>query len=708
MSSAAGVRPEQRFTQANPCPVCGGHGRQPRGEGKRCHGFISEDGEWARCTREEHAGSAPFEDQTGAFVHKLIGDCKCGVRHGLAAGSERESRRTGRKGRRSRAVETYDYEDEHGDLLYQTVRLEPKDFRQRRPDGAGGWTWNLEGVRRMLYRLPELLATEIDELVLKCEGEKDTDRSRLMGFASTTNVGGAKSWRPEYAEPLRGRPVAIIPHNDKDGREHAEKAARSLYGKAASVKVVHLPGVPEGGGDLCDWADAGGTADKLRRLIDETPEWRPPEERDDGRVLLGKVIREGIEPPAVLVDDVLLEGKTHAIYGPSGFGKTYVLLWLTLRVLERGAPVIIFDNENNVSIMAERLEQLGADPDQIDRLLHYHPFPELPTTDEGRQLYEARLDRIKPGLVGFDSWISFLASNGLDENSSNDISTFSAHYLQPARRRGITTLMLDHVPHDGNHARGSTRKRDEVDVMWALGRLMPFDRDRVGSITLTRVKDREGWVPQSVTFSVGGDGKGGFVFARSGGTTETEGEDGLKDSESKSLRALKTFGERGARAVEWQKKAAEKEVARRTFYGAKAVLLAKGRVLQEKQRYFVAGAGRCSGGAMHQDAPTQGKGAEGAAAYRAAPSAPPGTSESAARLVTTEEVVEEFGRWSAGARKNLPLYLGGKVTLEVLVRSVLSGLGKDPEEWQRTAVTVEDAARDPKNHPFECDCGECL
>jgi hypothetical protein len=42
-------------------------------------------------------------------------------------------------------------------LLYQVVRFAPKDFRQRRPDGPGGWTWNLKGVRRVLYRLFELL-----------------------------------------------------------------------------------------------------------------------------------------------------------------------------------------------------------------------------------------------------------------------------------------------------------------------------------------------------------------------------------------------------------------------------------------------------------------------------------------------------------------------------------------------------------------------
>ncbi len=51
-------------------------------------------------------------------------------------------------------VATYDYTDEDGELLYQAVRYEPKDFRQRRPDGKGGWIWTLDDVRIVPYRLP--------------------------------------------------------------------------------------------------------------------------------------------------------------------------------------------------------------------------------------------------------------------------------------------------------------------------------------------------------------------------------------------------------------------------------------------------------------------------------------------------------------------------------------------------------------------------
>ena len=51
----------------------------------------------------------------------------------------------------------YAYRDEAGDVVFEVVRV-GKRFRQRRPDGNGGWVWNVNGVRRVLYRLPEVVA----------------------------------------------------------------------------------------------------------------------------------------------------------------------------------------------------------------------------------------------------------------------------------------------------------------------------------------------------------------------------------------------------------------------------------------------------------------------------------------------------------------------------------------------------------------------
>jgi hypothetical protein len=77
-------------------------------------------------------------------------------------------------------------------------------------------------------------------------------------------------------------------------------------------------------------------------------------------------------------------------------------------------------------------------------------------------------------------------------------------------------------------------------------------------------------------------------------------------------------------------------------------------------------------------------------------------------LIGVKDVVGEFNRRASGARKNLPLYLRGEITLEVLTRSVLYSLDKNPEAWRQTAALVEEAASDAKNHPVECECEWCV
>jgi hypothetical protein len=93
-----------------------------------------------------------LHDFAGCTVDVITGAVGCTVadlffrRNGL--GADRGGRRI---------VATYQYTDVMGTVVYETVRYDPKDFRQRRPDGAAGWIWDLKGVTRVLYRLPDLL-----------------------------------------------------------------------------------------------------------------------------------------------------------------------------------------------------------------------------------------------------------------------------------------------------------------------------------------------------------------------------------------------------------------------------------------------------------------------------------------------------------------------------------------------------------------------
>lgn len=172
-----------------------------------------------------------------------------------------------------RIVATYDYTDAQGELLFQTVRYEPKDFRQRRPDGSGGWTWNLKDTARLLYRLRDLIDADPDDWIVVVEGEKDCDRLAALGIAATTCPMGAGKWSKLSDDSvLAGRRVAIIPDADKAGRDHAADVAQRLHARARELRIVELPGKVK---DAADWIQAGGTAEQLLPIIDAAPAYKP-------------------------------------------------------------------------------------------------------------------------------------------------------------------------------------------------------------------------------------------------------------------------------------------------------------------------------------------------------------------------------------------------------------------------------------------------
>jgi Protein of unknown function (DUF3987) len=207
-----------------------------------------------------------------AEVFRLVGRNEPEYWHG--------SRRNGNSGGRARTkpnghssawreVERYQYLDGAGNLRFEVVRQErgqgvqrKKKFLQRRPDGKGGWIWNLDGVDPLLYQLPKLLKRSTEATYL-CEGEKCVQTLEAWGLLATCNPMGAGNWRSEYSAVLRGRVVVILPDNDEPGQKHAAAVATALLGVVASVRMVELPGLPEKG-DVTDWRDAGGTIERFR------------------------------------------------------------------------------------------------------------------------------------------------------------------------------------------------------------------------------------------------------------------------------------------------------------------------------------------------------------------------------------------------------------------------------------------------------------
>lgn len=425
----------------------------------------------------------------------------------------------------------YDYCDEAGKLIFQAVRLDPKAFRQRRPDSTapGGWKWNLGGVRRVLFLLRELLAADPGDPVFVCEGEKDALSLARLGLVATCNPMGAGKWRPEYSEALKGRAVVILADNDGPGRDHAAQVARSLTGVADSVGIVELPGLPEHG-DVTDWIGCGGTAEELLRLAGEAPDWTPapagvtaPGEPPIPRriipyVDLETMARDGIPPVPWIWPELLAEGDIALVGGPAGCGKTTTIHsagvslarkrpWCGM-VPPRAYRVLIVDEEQGRNASARTLIRLGA-PDRNVKLLSMAGV--RLSTSEGCGLLVAALEDFRPEILVLDSLTQIFSV--ANENDASEVGQRFAFLFELRDRFSLTIIGIHHKPKDVpgtqrpgiDRFRGSTVFTTQASTCWSLTRV---SRD---SLDLEVHKRREGDMMPKIRITYATDGPGGRI-----------------------------------------------------------------------------------------------------------------------------------------------------------------------------------------------------
>jgi 5S rRNA maturation endonuclease (ribonuclease M5) len=225
------------------------------------HGRRSGRGYVARCpAHNDSTPSLSITEQNGKILlHCHAGCSQRDVIEALKARGLWESR--AKMQPLGRIVAEYSYTDEAGNLLYQVVRFDPKDFRPRYPDGHGVWIWK-KHPHQVLYHLPEVLEAAI---VFVVEGERDVETLRDHGFVATTNAGGARApWLPQYTEALRGREAILIPDADEAGRRRVLTISRALLGKAARIIVWD----PEDGKDITEWFERGHSEVELTAQVE--------------------------------------------------------------------------------------------------------------------------------------------------------------------------------------------------------------------------------------------------------------------------------------------------------------------------------------------------------------------------------------------------------------------------------------------------------
>ncbi len=366
----------------------------------------------------------------------------------------------------------YPYADENGKLLYENVRFEPKDFRQRRFDENGKEIWNLNGNRRVPYRLPELIeGVKQGAEIWLCEGEKDADNLRTLGFAATS----FKNWKSEFNQYLKSSHVCLIQDHDQAGIKQANDACKLLFGNAASLKTLDFfadePLPEKHGKDFSDWFESEKRnglstekiAEKLCILTDNASVWQQGEETDAedfeetetaNAVKVGCTFGElqRIElPERVEIVRGLGRGENGQLNAVSHTGKSTLIRNLALNLI-LGKPfepltvggeryrVAIIDSEDTLTFLRSDLNKMQADLSNAEKKLIEEDLfliCEQSFGNEDLKLNKPEhFERVIGAINDFGADFVFIdtVTSAFDIRNENDNSEIIKYVMNPLKR----------------------------------------------------------------------------------------------------------------------------------------------------------------------------------------------------------------------------------------------------------------------------------
>jgi hypothetical protein len=323
------------------------------------------------------------------------------------------------------------------------------------------YTWDKltpEQQQKITARLAEVWADQDPVTYWGSMTEKDR-RELLWGFA--------------HPHPDLGAWVAEQNRIEQQADAATQAALDRLYGPESANG---------NNGNTAKWDDPDDELSRLPHPLD----WAEFVQRDpdDRRWLI-----EGFWP----------WGRGMALWASGKEGKSELALWCALKLALGEHPwtgaavdaidVAYFDYEMTEDDLDDRLSDFDIDPLRLDRL-HYWQLPALHTLDSevGGDEIEALILSVGAQAVVIDTLAR--AVNG-DENDADTIRGFYRHTGSRLKRHQIGLLRLDHAGKDFSKGqRGSSAKRDDVDVAWSQRR----DKGGTGVQLDCTGSSRLGWV----------------------------------------------------------------------------------------------------------------------------------------------------------------------------------------------------------------------
>ena len=384
--------------------------------------------------------------------------------------------------------------------LYRKIRIEPgydgkaKSFYSEHVDENGQIVQNLQGCRRVLYRLPELLKGIAEgKTIYLVEGEKDADKLAANGLVATTSLESLK-WSEDFSAVFKEADVALLYDMDDTGLKRKELISKSLLNSVKRIRIIDLPGLEyqeSHGPDVSDWLMQGHTIADLigitAKALDYSPSARPGKIR---AVTMDEFLQMDLPKKEMILEPFLPSQGLCLLYAKRGVGKTHVALGIAYAVATGGtflkwrAPrpmrVTYIDGEMPAWAMQERLRRISV----TENLKFPHPsYLQLITPDlqegampdlsikEGREAIE---EIIKDSdLIIIDN-ISTLFRSGV-ENEAESWQPVQDWALE-LRRRGKSVLFIHHAAKAGQQ-RGTSKREDILDSVVLLKQVQGHSSD---------------------------------------------------------------------------------------------------------------------------------------------------------------------------------------------------------------------------------------
>lgn len=245
--------------------------------------------------------------------------------------------------------------------------------------------------------------------------------------------------------------------------------------------------------------------DRLRADLDGIP-LRPPgvDETTTAHpwapVDLAHLRANGLERPRPTTltlgtgEALLYPGRTHSISGESTTGKTWITLAGLCQAVANKQPVTFIDFEDRADTLLTRLHDMGANPNDVDRLVRYIGPDRAMDAAAWTHVETATKD---VELVVIDGVTEAMTMHGWSLLDNEDIARWYDALPRRIATLGPAVIEIDHVVKDkearGRYAIGGAHKLNGITgCAYTCLAVKPFAVGQPGSSRITVAKDRHG------------------------------------------------------------------------------------------------------------------------------------------------------------------------------------------------------------------------